>query len=94
MQFCIKVVLLNRSYLTNGNQYENDNIPQKPENLRFSPIIIFFLAFLIDIIDNIITYSPYSPHYVTRTSANGSAVSLSLDKDGNCILHCHVSFNF
>ena len=45
MQFCIKVVVLNRSYSTNGNQYENDNIPQKPENLRVSPIIFFFSHF-------------------------------------------------
>ena len=59
------------------NQSENDNIPQEPENLRFAPIIYFLiiLHFLIDLIDNIITYnSPYSPYYVTRTSANGSAV--------------------
>ena len=43
----------------------------------------FDFAFLIDIIDNIITYNPYSLYYVTRTSANGSAVSLSRDTDGN-----------
>ena len=36
-------------------------------------------------IDNIITYSPYSPFYVTRTLANGSAVSLSHNTDGNLI---------
>ena len=30
------------------------------------------------IIENIITYSLYSPYYVTKTSANGSAVSLYL----------------
>ena len=35
------------------------------------------------IIDNIITYSPHSPYYVTRTSANDSAVSLSHDTDEN-----------
>ena len=47
---------------------------------------LFYFAFLIDIIDNIITYSPYSPCYVTRTSANGpngNAVSLSRNTDGN-----------
>ena len=33
------------------------------------------------IIDNIITYSPYSPYYVTITSANDSAVSLSRGTD-------------
>ena len=59
MQFCIKVVVLNRSYSTN-TQSENDDIPQEPENLRFAPIIIFifYFSFLVDIIDNIITYSP------------------------------------
>ena len=52
MLFCIKVVVLNRSYSTN-TQSENDDFPQEP-------IIIFILyfSFLIDIIDNIITYSP------------------------------------
>ena len=35
------------------------------------------------IIDNIITNSPHSPYYVTRTSANDSAVSLSHDTDEN-----------
>ena len=55
-------------------------IPQEPENLRFVPVIFFYFLFCIfniDIIDNIITYSLYSPYYVTRTSANSSAVSLS-----------------
>ena len=44
------------------NQSENYYIPQKPENLRFAPVIIFnfYFALLIDIIDNIITYSLYS----------------------------------
>ena len=40
----------------------------------------------------IIIYSPYSPYYITRTSANDSAVSLSHDTDGNhvtSILHYH-----
>ena len=32
-------------------------------------------------IDNIITYSPYSPFYVTRTLANGSAVYWSRDTE-------------
>ena len=32
-----------------------------------------YFAFLIDKIDNIITYSLYSLYYVTRTSTNGSA---------------------
>ena len=40
----------------------NCYIPQEPENLRFSPVIIFNFNFalLIDIFDNIITYSLYS----------------------------------
>ena len=45
----------------------------------------------MDIIDNVITYSPY---YVTRTSANGSEVYWSRDTDGNhvtSILHYHCS---
>ena len=59
------------------NQHEKDYIPQNPENLRFAPVIDFFLHFLIDIIDNVITYSLYSPYYVTKTSTNGCVVSLS-----------------
>ena len=48
-------------------------------NLRISILILIF-TFLIDIIDKIISYSPY---YVTRTSAKGSAVYWSRDTDGN-----------
>ena len=55
------------------NQSENEVTPQKPVNLRFAPLLFFF-AFFIDIIDDIITYSPPSPNYVTITLANGSAV--------------------
>ena len=40
-----------------------------------------YFAFLIDKIDNIITYSLYSLYYVTRTSTNGSAVDWSCDTD-------------
>ena len=36
-----------------------------------------YFAFLIGIIDNINTYSLYSLYYVTRTSANSSAESLT-----------------
>ena len=74
------------------NQSENDDISQEPENLRLAPIIIFFIlhfAFLIDIIDNIITYILY---YVTRTSANSSAVYWSRDfrlYHVTMILHYH-----
>ena len=59
-----------------------------PENLRFAPVKIFNFnfAFLIDIIDNIITYSLYSPYYVTRTSTNGRAVYWSRDTDGDTLL--------
>ena len=39
----IKQIIFNKR-----NQSENDDIPQKPENLRFAPVLI--------IIDNIITY--------------------------------------
>ena len=55
-------------------------------SLRISGLLLYYyiyLAFCIGIIDNIITYSPYSPYYVTRASANGSAVSLSSDSDRN-----------
>ena len=66
----------------------------KPENLRFTHIIIFILhfAFLIDIINNIITCSPNGPYFVIITSANGSALSLSRGIDGYHVtskLHCH-----
>ena len=79
MRFCITFVVLNRPYSTIRNQSEIDNIPQKPENLRFAPFIIFnfYFAFLICTIDNTITYSLSSPYYVTKTSTNSSAVSLS-----------------
>ena len=50
-------------------------------NLRISDFKYF--AFLIDIIDNIITYRPYSPYYVTLTSANDNTVSLSRSTDYN-----------
>ena len=66
------------------------DIPQKRKNLRFA----FYLYFLIDIIDNIITYSPYSPYYVTRTSANGSAASLSRDTDKNHVTSVLYRFWF
>ena len=40
------------------NQSENDYILQEPGNLRFAPVIIFYLyfPFLLDIIDNIIRF--------------------------------------
>ena len=53
--------------------------------------MIFNFAYLIDKIDNIIKYSPYGPCYVTRTSANGSAVYWSRDfrlYHATIILHC------
>ena len=44
-------------------------------NLRISGLLLLclfnlYLAFSIDITDNIITFNPYSPYYVTGTSAN------------------------
>jgi len=51
----------------------------------------FYFAFLFDIIYNIITYSPYSPYFVTRPSSNGSALYWSRDfrlYDVTKILHC------
>ena len=53
-------------------------------NLRIWGLLLlsffnFYFAFLIAIIDNLITYSLYSPNYVTKTLANGSAVLLSRD---------------
>jgi len=62
-------------------------------SLRISGLLLFFFfAFLIDINDKIITYSPYCPYYVTRTSANGSAVYWSRDfhlYHVTTILHCY-----
>ena len=55
-------------------------------NLRISG---FLFLILIDIIYNIITNSPYSPYYVTRTSANGSLVSCSRDTYGNHVTPFH-----
>ena len=55
-------------------------------SLRISDLLLlyflnFYFAFLVDIIDNIITYGLYSPYYVTRTSTNGRAVYWSCDTD-------------
>ena len=64
-------------------------------NLRISGLLLlyFHFSFLIDIIDNIITFNPYSPYYVTMsTSANGSAAYWSRDfrlYNVTTILHCH-----
>ena len=56
MRFCIRFVVSNRSYLQIRNQYENNDIPEEPEKLKFAPIIFELnnFSFLIDIIDNII----------------------------------------
>ena len=72
VQFCIKVVVLNRSYSTNT----------QPIWKRWYPT-----GFLIDIIDNIITFSSY---YVIRTSANGSVVNWSHDFRTPEILRFHL----
>ena len=78
--FSIKQIICNK-YATNLKTTISHR------NLRISglPLLSFFnfyFAFLIEIIDNIITYSSYSPNYVTRTLANGSAVLLSRDTYG------------
>ena len=67
-------------------------------SLRISGLLLLYFfnfnfTFWIDTIDNIITYSPYSPYYVTKiTSANDSSVSLSRGTNRNhvtSILHFH-----
>ena len=72
----IKQIIFNK-YATNLKTTISDR------SLRILGLLLFYFVFLIDIIDNIITNSPYNPYYVTRTLANGSAVSLSRDTDGN-----------
>ena len=65
-----------------ANKTENDDIPQPHRSLRISGLLLlcfFYVAFLLDIIENIITYCPYCRYYVTRTSVNGSAVYWSRD---------------
>ena len=54
MKFGIKVVGLRIQQIR--KQPENDYVPQKPENLRFAPTIIFYFyfTFLIDMLDNVI----------------------------------------
>ena len=64
------------------NKYETNlktTISQKSLRILDLPLSSFFsfFAILIDIIDDIFTYCLYSPYYVTRTSTNGGAVSLS-----------------
>ena len=81
------------------NKYATNLKTISHRSLRISGLLLlkffnFNLVFLINIIGNIITYSPY---YITQTSANGSAVLLSRDTDGNhvtSILHCHFSSPF
>ena len=56
---------------------------------RFKQIIFSKLATNLKTIIshiNIFTFSQYSPYYVTRISANGSAVYWSRDTDGNMII--------
>ena len=91
MHFCIKVIDLRRSYTTNTQPIWKQQYPTGAwESQACSQYIFFYFVFSIDIVDNIITYTPYSPYDVTGTSANGSAVSLSHDTDGNliCIVQC------
>ena len=75
----IKQIIFNK-YATNLK------IAISHRSLRISDLFLlklfnFHFAFLIDIIANIITYSLYSPYYVTRTSTNGSAVYWTCDTD-------------
>ena len=48
MQFCIKVVVLNRSFSTNTQPIWKDDIPEEPEDLRFATIIFFISFFFFD----------------------------------------------
>ena len=79
MQFCIKFVVLNRSYSTNTQPIWKRRYPTGAWKSQVCSYfnLLFNFAFLIDIFDNIVTYSPYSPYYVTRILANGSAVNLT-----------------
>ena len=56
--------------------FVSNTVPNVDPEIKISN---FYFAFLIDKIDNIITYSPYSSYYVNRTLANGSAVFWSRD---------------
>ena len=63
-------------------------------SLRISGLLLlqflnFYFAFLID---NIITYSLYSPYYVSKTSANGNAVYWSRDTRISAYTPFHFSF--
>jgi len=78
MQFCLKVVVLNRSYSTNMQPIWKRLHPTGAWESQVCSYYNFF-AFLIDIINNTITYSLYNLYYVTITSANGSAVYWSRD---------------
>ena len=85
----IKQIIFNK-YATN----QKTTISHR--SLRISGLLLLYFLFifciLIDKIDNIITFSTYSPYYVTRTSANGSAVYWSRDfrlYHGTMILHYH-----
>ena len=88
IQFCIKVVVLNRSYSTNTQPIWKRRDPTGAQESQVCSYYNLFAIF-IDIIENIITYSP---NYVTRTSANGSAVYWSRDFRlyyVTIILKCH-----
>ena len=81
------------------NKYANNlKMIISHRNLIISGLLLlelfnFCFAFLIHIIDNIITHSPYSLYYVTGNFSQWQCeVSLSRDTDGNhvtSILHCH-----
>ena len=79
IQFCIKIGGLNISFSTNTQQIWKRLYPTGAWESQVCSYYIFDFFFFIfnryDIIDNIITYNPYSSYYVARTSANDSTVS-------------------
>ena len=92
MQFCVKVLVLNRSYLTQPTWKQ-----RYPTGAWESQVGSYynFLKVLFCIFNRYNWKYNYiqfvSPYCVTRTLANGSAASLSRDTDGNhgtIILHC------
>ena len=73
MRFCINVVVLNRSYSNTQPIWKQ----QYPTAAWESQVCSIYNLFLFCI------FNRYNWYYVTRTSANGSAVSLSRDTEGN-----------
>ena len=80
IRFRKRVVVLNRPYSTITQLIWKLQYPTEAWESQIVIIFNFYFALLIDIFDNIITYSPY---YITRTSTNGSAVYWSRDTRDN-----------